>query len=323
MSALATLLSFDTAILVAGIVALYLGAEALVEGASRLAIGLGLRAAIVGVTIVAFATTTPELFVAVLSGLGYSADLGLGAIVGSNIANIGLVLGISALIQPMGVSTTTLRRHVPFMIAAALALVLLGMDGRLGPLDGGILLIILVAFTGYLVYRAQAAKADAIATEEIDIEDEDEVSATFKDVLYLGLGLLLLFVGSNWLIQGGKGLLEAYGFSTRFIGLTVLAFGTSLPELAASVVSAVRGEAEFSIGNVVGSNIYNVVAVLGILAIMVPVSVPESTITLDFPALLVFTFGVIAMMLRNRDVSRLDGGLLVGGYLVFFWLILP
>ncbi|ELZ86612.1 Na+/Ca2+-antiporter [Haloferax elongans ATCC BAA-1513] len=323
MSALASLLSFDTAVLVAGIVALYLGAEALVEGASRLAIGLGLRAAIVGVTIVAFATTTPELFVAVLSGLGYSADLGLGAIVGSNIANIGLVLGISALIQPMGVSTTTLRRHVPFMIAAALALVLLGMDGRLGPLDGGILLIILVAFTGYLVYRAQAAKADAIATEEIDIEDEDEVSATFKDVLYLGLGLLLLFVGSNWLIQGGKGLLEAYGFSTRFIGLTILAFGTSLPELAASVVSAVRGEAEFSIGNVVGSNIYNVVAVLGILAIMVPVSVPESTITLDFPALLVFTFGVIAMMLRNRDVSRLDGGILVVGYLVFFWLILP
>ncbi|WP_396610467.1 calcium/sodium antiporter [Haloferax sp. S1W] len=323
MSVLATLLSFDTALLVAGIIALYLGAEALVEGASRLAIGLGLRAAIVGVTIVAFATTTPELFVAVLSGLGYSSDLGLGAIVGSNIANIGLVLGISALIQPMGVSTTTLRRHVPFMITAAIALVVLGMDGSLSAVDGGLLLVILVAFTGFLVYRAQASKADAIGTDEIDIEDEDEVTASFKDVLYLGLGLLLLFIGSNWLIQGGKGLLEAYGFSTRFIGLTILAFGTSLPELAASVISAIRGEAEFSIGNVVGSNIYNVVAVLGILAIMVPVKVPASTISLDFPALLAFTFGVIALMVHNRDVSRLDGGLLVGGYLVFFWLILP
>ncbi|KTG25107.1 calcium/sodium antiporter [Haloferax profundi] len=323
MSALATLLSFDTALLVAGIVALYLGAEALVEGASRLAIGLGLRAAIVGVTIVAFATTTPELFVAVLSGLGYSSDLGLGAIVGSNIANIGLVLGISALIQPMGVSTATLRRHVPFMIAAAVALVALGMDGNLSALDGGILLVILVVFTAFLLYRARSAKADAIGTDEIDIEDEDTVSAQFKDVLYLGVGLLLLFIGSNWLIQGGKGLLEAYGFSTRFIGLTILAFGTSLPELAASVISAVRGESEFSIGNVVGSNIYNVVAVLGILAIMVPVNVPASTISLDFPALLAFTFGVILLMLRNRDVSRLDGGILVGGYLVFFWLILP
>ncbi|WP_416838908.1 calcium/sodium antiporter [Haloferax sp. DFSO52] len=323
MSALATLVSVDTAILLAGIAALYLGAEALVEGASRLAIGLGLRAAIVGVTIVAFATTTPELFVAVLSGLGYSSDLGLGAIVGSNIANIGLVLGISALIQPMGVSTATLRRHVPFMIAAAVALVVLGLDGNLNAYDGVALLVILVAFTGFLLYRARSTKADALGVDELDIDDEDEVSARFKDVAYLGLGLVLLFLGSNWLIQGGKGLLEAYGFSTRFIGLTILAFGTSLPELAASVISAVRGESEFSIGNVVGSNIYNVVAVLGILAIMVPVNVPARTISLDFPALLAFTFGVIALMLRNRDVSRLDGGILVGGYLVFFWLILP
>ncbi|WP_411965585.1 calcium/sodium antiporter [Haloferax sp. YSMS24] len=323
MPALATLLSFDTAILVAGIVALYLGAEALVEGASRLAIGLGLRAAIVGVTIVAFATTTPELFVAVLSGLGYSSDLGLGAIVGSNIANIGLVLGISALIQPMGVSTTTLRRHAPFMIIAAVTLVALGLDGNLSAFDGVVLLVILVVFTAFLIYRARSTAADALGADEIDIDDEEEVSARFKDVVYLGAGLLLLFIGSNWLIQGGKGLLEAYGFSTRFIGLTILAFGTSLPELAASVISAVRGEAEFSIGNVVGSNIYNVVAVLGILAIMVPVNVPPSTISLDFPALLAFTFGVIALMLWNRDVSRIDGGILLVGYLVFFWLILP
>lgn len=323
MLTLATVLSFDTVLLVAGIVALYLGAEALVEGASRLAIGLGLRAAIVGVTIVAFATTTPELFVAVLSGLGYSSDLGLGAIVGSNIANIGLVLGLSALIQPMSVSSTTLRRHVPFMLTAAVLLVALGMDGNLSAFDGAALLVILVAFTAFLIYRARATQGDVMGADEIDIEDEDEVSASFRDMVYLGAGLLLLFIGSSWLIRGGQGLLSSYGFSTRFIGLTVLAFGTSLPELAASVVSAVRGESEFSIGNVVGSNIYNVVAVLGVLAIMVPVNVPASTISLDFPALIVFTVGVIALMFHNRNVSRLDGGILVGSYLVFFWLILP
>ncbi|MFC7204409.1 calcium/sodium antiporter [Haloferax namakaokahaiae] len=323
MLTLATVLSFDTVLLVAGIVGLYLGAEALVEGAARLAIGLGLRAAIVGVTIVAFATSTPELFVAVLSGLGYSSDLGLGAIVGSNIANIGLVLGLSALIQPMDVSSTTLRRHIPFMVTAAVAVVALGMDGNLSPTDGVVLLVILVAFTGYLIYRARATQSDVMGADEIDIEDEEEVAATPKDVLYFVVGLVLLFVGSRALIQGGQGLLASFGFSPRFIGLTILAFGTSLPELAASLISAVRGESEFSIGNVVGSNIYNIVAVLSIFAIMVPVPVSSSTISLDFPALLVFTFGVIALMLHNRNISRFDGGILVGGYLVFFWLILP
>jgi cation:H+ antiporter len=314
------LVSTNSLYLLAGIVLLYLGAEFLVDGAARLALGFGLKAAIVGVTVVAFATTTPELFVAILSGLDYSSSLGLGAIIGSNIANIGLVLGIAAMIRPLSVDDDVFKEHVPFMVAAAVLLVALGIDGRIGRFDGGVFLLLLAAFTAYLFYRMRQSDG-AVESDEVDL-DED-VEPGLADFLKLAGGLLLLLLGSRWLIQGGQGALVELGFGPRFVGLTVLAFGTSLPELAASVVSAMRGESEFSIGNVVGSNIYNILAVLGVLSLMVPLSVPVSTITFDFPVLIGFTFGVIALMLRNRDVTRVDGGILVGSYLVFFYFLLP
>ncbi|EJN61323.1 k+dependent na+ exchanger related-protein [Halogranum salarium B-1] len=314
------LLSTNSLYLLAGILLLYLGAEFLVDGAARLALGFGLKAAIVGVTIVAFATTTPELFVAILSGLDHSSSLGLGAIVGSNIANIGLVLGIAALIRPLSVDESVFREHVPFMVAAAVVLVGLGLDGRLGRFDGGVFLLLLAAFTAYLFHRMRQSD-DPVESDEVDL-DED-VDPELADVLKLAGGLVLLLLGSRWLIQGGQGALVELGFGPRFVGLTVLAFGTSLPELAASVVSAMRGESEFSIGNVVGSNIYNILAVLGVLALMVPLEVPVETITFDFPVLIGFTFGAIALMFRNKDVSRFDGGVLVSSYLVFFYFLLP
>ena len=314
------LLSTNSLYLLAGVVLLYLGAELLVDGAARLALGFGLRAAIVGVTVVAFATTTPELFVAILSGLDYSTSLGLGAIVGSNIANIGLVLGIAALIRPLSVDDAVFKEHVPFMVVAAVVLVGLGLDGTIGRFDGGVFLLLLAGFTAYLFYRMHQSEG-AVESDEVDLDES--VDPQLADFLRLAGGLLLLLVGSRWLIQGGQRTLVELGFGPRFVGLTVLAFGTSLPELAASVVSAMRGESQFSIGNVVGSNIYNILAVLGVLALMVPLKVPVDTITFDFPVLIGFTFGVIALMLRNRDVTRVDGGILVGSYLVFFYFLLP
>ncbi|ADQ68058.1 calcium/sodium antiporter [Halogeometricum borinquense] len=314
------LLSTDMALLLVGVVALYAGAEFLVRAASRLAIGFGIRAAVVGVTVVAFATTAPELAVVLLSGFSYSTNLGLGAIVGSNIANIGLVLGLSALVRPLNVDESVLIRHVPFMFAAAGLLVLLGMDGRIGTFDGVVLLAVLAVFTSYLLYRVRASRPDAIPVEDVDVDDDSSVGVRDAVILLAGLGLLLL--GSRWLIQGGQGVLKAYGFGERFIGLTVLAFGTSLPELAASIVSAAKGEAQFSIGNVVGSNIYNILAVIGVLAVLVPVGVPAETLALDFPALVVFTVVVVALMAYGRTVSRADGAVLVVGYLGFFSLLL-
>ncbi|WP_394354993.1 calcium/sodium antiporter [Halorarum halophilum] len=326
-----------------GAVLLYLGAEALVRGASSLSVGLGMRAAVAGVTVVAFATTAPELVIGVLSGLDYGTTLGLGAIVGSNVANIGLVLGLSALVRPLDVAAETLRKHVPFMAVAALLLVGLGLDGTLDRADGVTFLVVLAAFT--FVLLSTAGGDDAVDADEIAADGGTERGGSASggvlargrlgtevavygrrvrpaDVAFVLVGLALLLVGAQRLIEGGRTTLYYLGATDRFVGLTVLAFGTSLPELAASLVSAVRGEAEFSVGNVVGSNIYNVLAVLGVLAIITPVTVPASTGSFDFPMLVAFTLGVVAIMARGAEVSRVDGAVLVGGYCCFFYLLL-
>ena len=323
--------------LLLGVLSLYLGAEVLVKGAAALALGVGLHAALVGVTVVAFATTAPELFIGVLTGVGGDAQLGLGAIVGSNIANIGLVLGVSAMLRPLSVSRDVLRRHVPFMALAALLVVVFGLDGTIGRLEGGAFLLVLAGFT-YVLYRgavddaADAGSADestvatdggAVVDDMPDVDAGEGSGLSVRHVVYFVVGLALLLVGSRWLISNGREMLYQLGFTQRLIGLTVLAFGTSLPEFAASVVAAVRGEADFSVGNVVGSNIYNVLAVLGLLAIIVPVFVSSGVSSFDFPALIAFTVAAVAVMLRGGKVGRLDGAVLVGGYLVFFYLLLP
>jgi cation:H+ antiporter len=291
-------------LLLGGVVCLYLGAEALVRGATRLALGLGLRAAVVGVTIVAFATTTPELFVALLAGTGYSTVLGLGAVVGSNIANVGLVLGVAALVRPITVDGEVLRRQVPFMLGATALLVLLAVDGTVSRFDGVAFLLALAVFTVSLLLRSRGRGTNVR-------------SADPRDLLFVAVGLFALLLGARALIEGGTDLLAGFGVPPRVVGLTVLALGTSLPELATSVVSARRDEGAVSVANVVGSNIYNVLAVLGVLVLFVPVDVPPSVVTVDLPVLVVFTVGVVALMFHRRDVSRVDGAILLCGYASF------
>ncbi|ELY89308.1 calcium/sodium antiporter [Natrialba taiwanensis] len=340
-------------LLAAGVVALYVGAELLVAGASRLALGIGIRAATVGVTVIAFATTAPELFVSTIGALNVSTDIGLGAIVGSNIANIGLVLGVSALIRPLPVGETVMRRHVPVMGLAALLLVVLGLDGTLGRIEGIVFLLVLAGFTGYLLHNAGN---DPIAMDELpddvaDGEAENDDSAadatgrdtadatsatdttdatastatasgiTFRDIALVLAGLLALLVGSRWLVSGGTDLLSALGFSDLFIGLTVLALGTSLPELAASVVGAIRDEAGFAIGNVVGSNIYNILAVLGVVAVITPIDIAPGTLRFEFPFLVAVTVMVVGLMAYGRRLTRRDGVALIAGYGVFIALL--
>ncbi|WP_255170282.1 calcium/sodium antiporter [Natrononativus amylolyticus] len=302
--------------LAAGAAALYGGAELLVAGAGRLALGLGLRAATVGVTVIALATTAPELFVATIGALDVSADIGLGAIVGSNIANIGLVLGIAALIRPLQVSPVVLRRHVPFMVLAAVLLLAFGANGRIGRLEGAVFLLVLAGFTGYLLYWVNADPAPAV-----DHPGAYDGVAGRDVALVLG-GLLALVVGSRWLITGGVGLLSAMNVPDLVIGLTVLALGTSLPELAASVVGAIRDETAFSIGNVVGSNIYNVLAVLGVVSLVVPIQVAPSTLRFELPAMVAFTLLLVGMMARGRELGRLDGAILVCSYVAFLLLLI-
>ena len=305
-------------LLAGGAALLYAGAELLVKGASDLALAVGLKASTVGVTVIAFATTAPELFVSLLGAVTVSTDVGLGTILGSNIANIGLVLGVSALIRPLNVSETVFKRHVPFMVLAALLLVGLGWNGRIGRPGGLLLLGTLVAFTLVVMRRVRQTQSGISTAERAEMPD-----ASLRDVTAVVGGIAALVLGSQWLIDGGESLLSAAGFSDIFIGLTVLALGTSLPELAASVVAAVRGEAEFSVGNVVGSNIYNVLAVIGIIAVIRPIGVSPGVRGFEFPALLAFTAGLVGIMFRSQRISRVDGAVLVAGYGVFAYLLFP
>ena len=305
-------------LLAAGVVLLYAGAELLVKGAADLALAIGLKASTVGVTVVAFATTAPELFVAVLGAVTVSTDIGLGAIVGSNVANVGLVLGVAALIRPLQVSETVLRNHVPFMVLAALLLVALGWNGRIGRPEGIVLLVTLAAFTLVVMHRIQRTQSGIT-----DAQREAMPDAQPRDVAIVLAGLVALVAGSRWLITGGRGLLAAAGFSDLFIGLTVLAIGTSLPELAASVVAAVRDEASFSVGNVVGSNIYNVLAVIGILAVLTPIEVSAGVRAFEFPALVAITLLVVGLMYHGSRLSRVDGAVLVVSYVAFVYLLIP
>jgi len=311
----------DGAILVVGILLLYVGAELLVAAASALALSHGVKAATVGVTIVAFATTAPELFVSATGALTASDSIALGNIVGSNIANIGLVLGASALVRPMTVDDKTLYQHGPFMFTAAVALVALGLDGSIGTLDGVVLLALLAGFTGYLYYKSQ--QEDDVALPE-DVEmDEETASVGAREYVTLVGAIVLLLAGSRALITGGRGVLMAWGFGDLFIGLTIIAFGTSVPELATSLVSAIRGEAEFSIGNVVGSNIYNVLAVIGVVAVAVPISVSGATIGYEFPVMLAFTVAALAIMALGERITRIEGAGLLVGYAGFVYFLLP
>ncbi len=312
---MAETVAVQLALLAGGVLALYAGAELLVAGAARIALGVGLRAVTVGVTVVALATTAPELFVAVVGAFDVSTDIGLGAVVGSNVANVGLVLGLAALIRPLPVGPVVLRRHVPFMLLSAVLLLVLGADGTLSRLDGLVFLAILGGFTALLLYYANADPPTTV--------DRPDEGVDLRDVAFVVVGLIALVVGSRWLISGGRGILSAMGFSDLFIGLTVLAIGTSLPELAASVVGAIRGETAFSIGNVVGSNIYNVLAVLGIVAVIVPIPVEPAVVRFEIPVMIGFSVLMVALMYHGRRLSRIDGAILVVCYVGFVYLLLP
>lgn len=298
---------------VVGIVALYVGAEALVEGASGLTDTLGVSAALAGVTVIAFATTAPELSVVLLAAAGNTdagTTLGLGTIVGSNVANIGLVLGVSALLRPLEVSRDTVRYHLPFVALAAVGLVWLAQDAWLGRREGAMLLGGLVVFTLVLYRTTTGENEPEVAADGGHVEQSIEP----RDAAYVVVGLVGLVIGARQLVAGGETVMVAVGVSERIVGLTVVALGTSLPELAASVVAAVRGQDAFSVGNVVGSNVYNVLAVVGVMLLVTPTFVSRAMIDVDFPFLLGMTGLLAALLVVRGRIGRPGGIVLLAGY---------
>jgi cation:H+ antiporter len=304
-------------LLLAGFVLLIGGAELLVRGASQLAADLGISPLVIGLTVVAFGTSAPELAVSVLSAHSGQAGIALGNVVGSNICNVLLILGLSALVAPLVVARQVVRLEVPIMIGVSLLLLLFALDGIIGPWEGGLFFAGVIVYTVWTVRRSRRENREQSPPEEAP--PAGGRSGRGVQILQIAGGLVLLGVGSKWLIDGAVSVASYFGVSDLVIGLTVVAIGTSLPELATSVLASLRGQRDIAVGNVVGSNIFNILVVLGLTAIFAPagVPVPQSALTFDLPVMLAVAVACLPIFLTGHLIARWEGGLFFVYYLAY------
>jgi len=302
-----------TGVLLVGLALLYFGAEALVRGSSRLALAIGVRPLVVGMTVVAFATSMPEMMVSLAAVFKDSSNLAAGNVIGSNIANIGLILGATALLAPMAVARGTLTREIPIMLAASLAVFLMALDGQLGRLDGLLLVSGLIIFLGYCYLTSR--KALAYVNEST--AKTESVGPPGRNFLLILIGIVGLGAGAELMVRSAVFMARYLGISDLIIGVTVVALGTSLPELAASAVSAWKGEADLSVGNIIGSNIFNIFFVLGFCSLVRPITIESGILRYELPLMLFFSLALWPLVQRRLRLGRTEGGLLLVGYLVF------
>lgn len=307
--------------IIGGLIVLVLGADWLVRGASRLAFALGVPPLIVGLTVVAFGTSAPELAVSVGASLVGEAGVGLGNVFGSNTINILLVLGLSSAFATLPVSEQLLRVDVPFMVVASLATYLMAWDASLTRLEGVLLVLGLVLYLCIQVYLGKTHEdvLEEFAESEALVEEKPPKLKLAVAGLYCLAGLAMLVGGAHFLVEGAVALARLLGVSDEIVGLTVVSVGTSMPEIVTSVVAAARGSREMAIGNVVGSNLYNLLAVLGLACVVSPEVIPVSAemLRLDLPVMLVAAVICIPVFRSGREVSRLEGVLMVVSYGVY------
>ncbi len=319
-------LSWHVVLFAIGLGGLYVGAEGFVRGSAGLAERLGISRLVIGLTLVAFGTSAPELAVSLLAALKGTTALAVGNVVGSNIANIGLILAIAALIRPLKVRSSIVRREVPFMIAVSLLFYLLALNGAISRFDGGVLIATLGLFLALMfVYRAEGLLEESEGSLETPLPLKASPSKTkalvLSSLLALG-GLLVLLVGARLLVDSAVVLARAFGISEGVIGLSLVAVGTSLPELATSVVAALRRETAISVGNIVGSNIFNLLSVIGLVALVQPLPVAGDWLRLEIPVMLLFSLALVPVLGKQARVERWEGGLLLVGYFAFLaWIL--
>ena len=308
--------------LIAGLVLLVAGAEVLVKGASRIAFMFGLSPLVIGLTIVAYGTSSPELMVSIQSSLAGQPDIAVGNVVGSNIFNILLILGISALITPLVVAQQLIRLDVPILIGISCLTLMFGLDGRISRVDGGIFVTGAILYTLFLMIQSRKEKNTDV-TDEYEREYGDSSVSSPKQILInAGLilaGLILLVLGSKFLVDSAIAIARSFGVSELVIGLTLVSAGTSLPELATSVVASMRGERDIAVGNVIGSNIFNILAVLGGAALLSPegLSVSQDAIRFDIPVMIAVAVICLPIFITGQLIARWEGLLFLSYYVAY------
>ncbi|MCY4537473.1 MAG: calcium/sodium antiporter [Chloroflexi bacterium] len=304
-------------LLLAGLVGLFFGGNWLVRGASNLAMSFGVSILIIALTFVAIGTSMPELLVSAQAALAGKSDLAIGNVLGSNIANIGLILGATGLIAPLSVKAVILRREIPIMILFTVFTYILTLDGQIGRVDG---LLLLFSFAGFNTMFYYLAKKEQEARDRL-LADVDDVQITSKlgrpkELLFLLLGIVALVVGARLMVEGAVNIARLVGVSELVIAITLVAFGTSLPELAASLSAAFHKKTDLAIGNVVGSNIANLLLILGVTSLLRPIAVSRAEVQFEFLVMIAFAVLLIPFM-RHQKFGRRQSAVFLGAYIAF------
>lgn len=312
-------MTFNTGFsLVAGFAMLFIGGELLIRGASRVATALGLSPLVVGLTVVAFSTSAPELAVTLQSANAGQAEIALGNIIGSNIGNVLLILGVSALVAPLVVQQKLIQIDVPLMIAVSVGVWALAADGQVAAWEGAVLVAGIVAYTTFAIWHSRrttpAIQAEYQAAYGANPRAAQRQLALILASVVGGIGLLIW--GASWLVDGAVRIARWLGLSELIIGLTIIAVGTSLPELVTSIIAALRNERDIAVGNVVGSNIFNLLSVLGLTALFAPSGVPVPTAALyfDFPVMVTVAAACLPVFFSGNAIARWEGVLFLGYY---------
>ncbi len=305
---------------VLGLTVLVVGAESLVRGASRLAGSVGISPLVIGLTVVAFGTSTPEMAVSVHASLAGTPDIAIGNVIGSNIANVLLILGMSAVIIPLLVSEQVIRQEIPVMIAATVLLIVLALDGRISRIDAGILFTLVIVYTVFLILQSRRSSRVAANTPDAGRPQQSQWDRHWGvQLLLIVVGLAALVLGSRWLVESAVVFARFLGISELVVGLTIVAVGTSLPEVATSALAALRGERDIAIGNVIGSNLFNILAVLGVTGLVSTHGIPvaEAARNFDLWVMLAVAVACLPIMLTGREIARWEGAVFLGYYAAY------
>lgn len=316
-------------LLVVGFVMLYFGAEWLVKGSASLARSLGITPIVIGLTVVAFGTSAPELVVSVIASIQNKSMIAVGNVVGSNICNIALVLGLAAFLTPITADRSAVRRDIPLMLIISAYLLLLSLNSVISRIEGVTLFGGVILYTAYNYYLSarefKFAQAGADSSVELETEAAAElddigfVESRIKQIALIVAGIACVVIGAQTLIDAAIIVMKKFGVDEKFIGLTIVALGTSLPELATSVVAAMRKQMDISIGNLIGSNVFNILAVIGLASMINPIPIPggfiESGLIIDYGVMMLVSFLPLIMLWKDNTISRTDGAILLSCYI--------